>query len=63
MIQAGATGIRVEEEKEEEEEEAIVLHLDYIFGIMTPCRLVGPYKSFRGTCCLHLQGGNITSHY
>jgi len=27
------------------------------FWVMTPCGTVIGYQSFRGLCCLHLQGG------
>jgi hypothetical protein len=28
-----------------------------VIGVVTPCVLVGGYRRFGGTYCLHLQGG------
>jgi hypothetical protein len=34
---------------------AAVTDQTVVFWVVTPCRLVGGYKHFGGTCCLHLQ--------
>jgi hypothetical protein len=34
-----------------------------IFWVVTPYSVVAGYKSFRGRCCLHLQGEDVTVQY
>jgi hypothetical protein len=36
---------------------AAVMFQVEVFWIVTPCGVVIGYQRFRGTCCLHLQGG------
>jgi hypothetical protein len=33
-----------------------------MFGVVTPCSLVGNYQSFGGTCCLNLQKTTEVKH-